>query len=196
MSIENMTETYEIIEARGSNNQIKIVTVLCTYEHENVNVSHIRKLDFFDEQVDSTIAEDELLEKCKLKIDLNDLREISYSQLLSKQNAQENSEIYIQRNDDIVTKFNLDTVERFMIDSVPRLYARLALIKNGLWDQVKLYFEQPERTEKEKAFFEDAIVWRKNDPIIRNVLDVFQLTEQDLDNLFLEANKLEAGIEE
>ncbi len=75
-------------------------------------------------------------------------------------------------------------------EEVTRLQARLALIGAGLWANVTAYFQDPARTEEEKAFWEDAQNWLRDDPIIASAGTALGLTEQQIDDLFVAAKAL------
>lgn len=72
---------------------------------------------------------------------------------------------------------------------VERLQARLALIAAGLWDAVVAYFADPSRTAEELAFWEDARVWRRDDPIIAAAGAALGLTTEQVDALFVDASQ-------
>ena len=67
---------------------------------------------------------------------------------------------------------------------VSRLQARLALISIDKWDITKAYFEAPERTAEEVAFFEDATVYRRDNPVMISAAASVGVTEAELDDLF------------
>jgi hypothetical protein len=67
---------------------------------------------------------------------------------------------------------------------VSRLQARLALISIDKWDITKAYFEEPERTAEEVAFFEDATVYRRDNPVMIAAAESVGVTETELDELF------------
>jgi hypothetical protein len=70
---------------------------------------------------------------------------------------------------------------------VTRLQARLALIEAGLWDAVTSYFNDPSRTAEELAFWEDAQVWERENPIIAAAGTTLGLTDAQIDALFTDA---------
>ncbi len=74
--------------------------------------------------------------------------------------------------------------------SVTRLQARLALIDAALWDAVTAYFTDPARTAAEQAFWEDAVNWQRNDPVLNAGATALGLTEQQVDDLFVAAKAL------
>ena len=68
--------------------------------------------------------------------------------------------------------------------AVSRLQARLALIQIGKWEITKAYFEEPERTAEEIAFFEDSTVYRRDNPVMIAAAAYVGVTEEQLDDLF------------
>ena len=71
--------------------------------------------------------------------------------------------------------------------SVERLQARLALIAAGLWDGVTAYFDDPLRTAEDIAFWEDARIWKRDNPIIVSAGTALGLTSEQIDALFVDA---------
>jgi hypothetical protein len=69
-------------------------------------------------------------------------------------------------------------------EEVSRLQARLALIEIGKWQVTKEYFQAPERNDKEVAFFEDATVYRRDNPVMLAAAEAVGVTEEQLDDLF------------
>ena len=67
---------------------------------------------------------------------------------------------------------------------VERLQARLALIQNNFWESVVVYFSDPSRTTVERAFWEDARTWRRDDPTVMAAGAALGLTEAQVDDLF------------
>jgi hypothetical protein len=68
---------------------------------------------------------------------------------------------------------------------ITRLQARLTLIEVSLWDSVVAYFNDTNsRTAEELAFWEDAPIWKRNDPIIINSATTLGISEEQLDSLF------------
>jgi hypothetical protein len=80
--------------------------------------------------------------------------------------------------------------------SVPRLSARLALIEAGLWDTIVAYFQDVSRTPQELAYFEDASVWKRTDPIVVGAGTALGLTEAQLDTLFISAEQIRIAMTE
>ena len=72
-------------------------------------------------------------------------------------------------------------------ESVERLQARLALIAAGLWDSVVAYFSDPSRTAEDLAFWEDALIWKRDNPIIISAGTALGLTSEQIDALFVDA---------
>jgi len=69
-------------------------------------------------------------------------------------------------------------------DQVTRLQARLVLIDAAIWPAVEAWFAAPERTQGETAFWQDALVWRRTDPVLRAAADALGILPAEVDDLF------------
>jgi len=72
---------------------------------------------------------------------------------------------------------------------VTRLQARLELIEQGHWESVVDYFQDPARTPADLAFWEDALDWKRADPVIAAAGAALGLTPDQIDDLFRNAAK-------
>ena len=66
--------------------------------------------------------------------------------------------------------------------SISRLQARLQLLDAGLWAGVMAWAAAADPASA--AFFDDAQVWRRNDPTLAAAAAQLGLSESDLDDLF------------
>jgi len=74
----------------------------------------------------------------------------------------------------------------------PRLWCRLVLVDAGLWAQLEQWASAPERSEIERAYWADAQIWRRTDPLVSAVGPALGLDDAQLDDLFRAALALEA----
>lgn len=177
--MENMIETYEIVEAKGKDDQINYVQFRIKFELDGFKAIH-GSFTRLPASMPGSSTEEQLIEACLNEMSdelLNTIRQNAYDNIMRDVDYAENSQVFIQK--------------KHVVDSIPRLYARLVLIENDLWDTVKNYFAQPERTEVELAFFEDASEWKRSDPVLQQTTQtVLQLTEQQIDEFFERADEL------
>lgn len=75
-------------------------------------------------------------------------------------------------------------------DSVPALDALLALDAAGLSDAYEAWANDPARTFAERAFITKAQNWRRDDPTLQNAGTALGLTNEQIDQLFIDAAKL------
>ena len=73
--------------------------------------------------------------------------------------------------------------------SVTRLQAKLALLDMGMLDAVEVLLNNDRRA---KIYWEDAVTLERQNPTLLGMTSSLNLTEQDLDNLFLAASKIVA----
>lgn len=73
--------------------------------------------------------------------------------------------------------------------SVTRLQAKLALLDIGMLDAVEVLLNNDRRA---KIYWEDAVTLERQNPTLLGMASSLNLTEQDLDNLFLAASKIVA----
>ena len=73
--------------------------------------------------------------------------------------------------------------------SVTRLQAKLALLDMGMLDAVEVLLNNDRRA---KIYWEDAVTLERQNPTLLGMASSLNLTEQDLDNLFLAASKIVA----
>lgn len=188
MSIENMTETFELLEAKGSGDEIKIIRYRIGFTLNEITENHLGFV-ILDTPVPKTTSHEDLVELCNANIDsgmLEELRKNRYASLTNRKIMEESSETYVSNLPETPEPNPSNEI------GVPKLYARLAVIEydSNLWDQIKSYFDAPERTMSEKIFFEEATFWRKNDPIIQSVITEFGITKETLDALFSRAKEM------
>lgn len=188
MSIENMTETFVITEARGKENLIKSIKFFIKFELNGKYTLHGNQF-VLNPFVSADTSIEDLINLCKSQYTeeaLNEIRNYAYETLLEKEFFDDNNELYINNK---------------IIDipiSIPRLYIRLAIIEHdsNLWDQIETYFNSTERTEVEKTYFKEAVFWRKDDPIIQNTLNVFNISEEMFNSIFRRAAELEQIVQD
>ena len=73
--------------------------------------------------------------------------------------------------------------------SVTRLQAKLALLDMGMLDAVEVLLNNDRRA---KIYWEDAVTLERQNPTLLGMASNLNLSEQDLDNLFLNASKIVA----
>lgn len=80
------------------------------------------------------------------------------------------------------------------VSSVTRAQGKAALIRTGLWQGVRDFVESIE-DETEKAVAEvalnDTTHWQRTSPFLKSAAQSLGLTEQQLDDLFIQASKIE-----
>ncbi len=76
------------------------------------------------------------------------------------------------------------------IPKVTRYQARLQLYRAGLLQQVETLVNHPETSIEIKIAWEDAREWEKNSPFIIALSAALNLTSAQVDNLFIEASKI------
>jgi hypothetical protein len=74
-----------------------------------------------------------------------------------------------------------------------RLWCRLVLVDAGLWAPLEAWAADPARSEIERAYWADAQIWRRTDPLVSAVGPALGLTDAQLDALFRAAIALEAA---
>ena len=88
------------------------------------------------------------------------------------------------------------TFENILPDLVPekvtRFQARAALHIAGLLSLVENYMQLETTTMMEKLAWNDALEFNRNSPLINALCDKFGLTSEQVDNLFIQANKIKA----
>jgi len=71
--------------------------------------------------------------------------------------------------------------------SVDRVYAELQLIDAGLWSAVEAYFQAPERTDQERAWFRATPRWRRKHTMLASAAAALGISDEQLDGLFAQA---------
>lgn len=69
---------------------------------------------------------------------------------------------------------------------------RMALINGGLMSQVEAIIADPSTPEETKVAWEYAIQWRRASPLIENLGAALGLTAEQIDDLFKEAQTIQA----
>lgn len=170
-----MIEEYRLGEVIGKDNQINWVTFFIDFKLEGTEyVTSMASSLRLGASLSAEASNDEIFAECLSSLGAEKLariRERSYAELLKIKDKAESTQI----------------IRKVEMEVVPRLYGRLVLINHGLWNNVVDYFSAPERTEEEKAFFEDAATWRKNDPVLQSAIQGLGLTQDQFNTLFDEA---------
>lgn len=80
-----------------------------------------------------------------------------------------------------------EIIEKNKVNAVSRLQAKLYLLDSGYYEQVMALVEQDARLQ---IYWNDAVIFNKDDVILRGVQAAIGLTDTQLDTMFLEASKL------
>jgi len=75
---------------------------------------------------------------------------------------------------------------------VARVYAELTLIQSGLWAAVQAFFESPERTDAERAWWRATPTWRRTHAAMESAATALGLTAEQIDDLFRSAITLQS----
>jgi hypothetical protein len=176
--MNDMIETYDIGEVRGNNGQINWVEFSIKFQLKDTDYYSIHGANIrLGASLPGDASDEDIHQACLNELgsaSLTEIRNRQYNGLLLQKDRAINNQVFRKR--DMV--------------ATPRLYGRLVLINHGLWDQVVNYFNDPARTEEEKAFFEDASIWRKDDPILQNAIATLGLTDDQFDTMFDEATTM------
>lgn len=77
-------------------------------------------------------------------------------------------------------------------ESVPALNGLLALDNAGLSSDYEAWATDPARTFAERAFIDKAMNWRRADPVIASAAEALELSDDDIDELFISADQIAA----
>ena len=73
-------------------------------------------------------------------------------------------------------------------EAVPALEALLALDAAGLSDAYETWATDPARTFAERAFINKAQNWRRDDPTLQAAAEALELSSEQVDQLFIDAD--------
>jgi hypothetical protein len=166
-----MKETYELIEAKGTNGEIDFASIAIHFEKDGEAVTN-----YSAGPLNASIPSDsdhDVIIHCALNAigygELQKIRESAKERLSQTKNS---SEVYYKAED----------------DRVHRLYVRLALIEANLWKQVQKHFQNEKRTDVEITYFEESPVWSKTHPIFAKAISKFD--NETIDAVFKRAKEL------
>lgn len=93
-----------------------------------------------------------------------------------------------------IAKHPLPPAPPYVPQQVTRAQGKAALIQAGLWDAVEDYVDSiTDPTEKALALvaLNDTTHWQRSSPFLNAAADALGLTEQQLDDLFVQAAEVE-----
>lgn len=177
MSSEMPTLEYILYDVLGNNGQIEFIQYAIEVRYEDKKMAKMQDI-ILETPIAGNTSHEELIEICKNHLSQEET-DVIYETAVAMNEAEGYKEKY------------KEVFYRKAPLRISKLYARILLSRLGHWDTIKDYFNQPERTEEEKAFFEDATTWRRDDPLINNLTsNLLNMTTEEVDDLFLQAWKL------
>jgi hypothetical protein len=166
-----MKETYELIEAKGKNDEIDFVSIAIHFEKNGEAVTN-----YSSGPLNASLPKDsehDVIIHCALNaIGYGNLQKMREEAAKKLNDGEELSEVYYKAVD----------------DKAERLYVRLALIEANLWKQVQKHFQNEKRTDVEITYFEESPVWSKTHPIFAKAISKFD--NETINTVFKRAKEM------
>lgn len=184
--MENLEPKYRIIRARGRNNLILDVLIEITLKTDKVLSVYPQKRSriVFDESenISSDISCEQLIDLCITKLKNDTEGAFNYNIEKMENSINQSKEIEVYNN------FEFESLNEVKIQSIPKLYAKIILIREGLWSTVENYFSQENIDLEHKVFFEESRNWERNNILFQYIVNnILQLSEEQIDDLFRKA---------